>query len=229
MDIDTAIYLRLFGYIGFLITPFVFLFISGVSRRFVAVLIKYALSIIVMYLFIVVPLYNLNYQLDHIVESLDRNQDGWVTPDEKATWTSEEIRARDKWVGDGARNVFGYFVSPIFASIYCAMLFGVFYAVRWCARFYQRRANPKKFHILKKGMKIKFISIPTHDLKQFEKTHDNFTTSIFQKIIDEAKILTITEIDEYGYPWFEYNFINEDGEKEYHSIAIMDDDGWILV
>jgi len=86
-----------------------------------------------------------------------------------------------------------------------------------------------KFKNLKIGKKIKFISIPSEDLKEFQETNDDFTVRIFQKLIDNAHTITISEIDEYGYPWFDYNFTNESGEKEHHSLAVMNDEGWVLI
>ena len=131
MSIDTAINFRIFGYVIFLLAPFFAFFIKGISRKLLSISIKYLLTISVMYLFIVGPLFNLSYQLDSIVIQLDRDGDGFISHHEEATWTVSEVRAHKMWVGDGARNVFGYLISPIFASVYAAIIFIVLYVGYW--------------------------------------------------------------------------------------------------
>lgn len=141
MSIDTAIQLRIIGYVLFLVVPFVFLYLKGFSRKPFHVLVKVVLSVVAMYLAIVVPLGNLNHQLDSIVRSLDRDGDGLISQAEMATWTEQEKRANEMWVGDGARNVFGYLVAPIFATAYTATIFGVFYFGYWLVRKFRNRAD----------------------------------------------------------------------------------------
>lgn len=80
-----------------------------------------------MYLFIAVPVANLNYQLDTLVQALDRNDDGLISPDEEITWSDTAKRADYLWAADGGRNVFGYLLSPIFAAVYTTGIFAVFY------------------------------------------------------------------------------------------------------
>ncbi len=92
-----------------------------------------------MFVVIVVPLENLNYQLDLVVHSLDRNGDGSVSPKEEATWTDEEKRANEMWGADGARNVFGYIVFPIFGAIYTAAIFSLLYAGYWLVCKFKNR------------------------------------------------------------------------------------------
>lgn len=84
-----------------------------------------------MYLLIIIPLYNLNSVLDEQVLLLDRNADGIVTSDEEKSWTEEDHRVSRMWAADGGRNVFGYLVSPIFATVYTCLIYMVLYVSNW--------------------------------------------------------------------------------------------------
>ena len=141
MTVDTAIKLQLAGYILFMLTPFVSLYIKGVSRKHHSVLLKYLASIFAMYALVSVPLANLNYQLDVVVQSLDRDGNGFFSPEEEEAWTAEEARAYGIYLGDGGRNVFGYLVSPIFASAYTAAIFLMFYGSCWLVGKIKNRAG----------------------------------------------------------------------------------------
>ena len=59
------------------------------------------------------------------------------------------------------------------------------------------------------------FSLPGYQL------HDS-TREIYQKLIDEKLVLQIRNIDEFGCPWIEYNFIGEKG-KEHHALMLNHD------
>ena len=40
--------------------------------------------------------------------------------------------------------------------------------------------------------------------------------------------MTISSIDEHGYPWFEYDLQSAGGRTEHHSLAIVDDESWCM-
>ena len=129
-SIETATYLQLIGYLLFIVTPIVFFFSKGLSRKPHFVLMAYLASVLTMYMLIAAPLANLNGQLDLISQSLDRDGDGVFSPEEEASWTDSEKRAYDMHIADGARNVFGYLLSPLFASLYAAVIFSTAHAGR---------------------------------------------------------------------------------------------------
>lgn len=134
MSVETAVLLRMIGYLFFLVLPMVMLFFKGFSRKPLPILTKYVLSVVLMYLVIVVPLYNLNYQLDLVVAQLDRDGDRFISPSEKATWTEAESRASKMFIADGGRNVVGYLLTPYLAAAYSAVVFLFSYLCIWFFR-----------------------------------------------------------------------------------------------
>ncbi|MBE8967749.1 hypothetical protein [Nostoc sp.] len=52
------------------------------------------------------------------------------------------------------------------------------------------------------------------------------TKQLYQRLIAERAILTISEINQWGYPVIYYSFQNEQGEGEAHSLAIDEYDIW---
>ncbi|ALU42022.1 hypothetical protein AT705_03175 [Pseudoalteromonas rubra] len=134
MSVETAVLLRMVGYLIFLVLPMIMLFIKGFSRKPLPILTKYVLSVVLMYLVIVVPLYNLNSQLDLIVVQLDRDRNGSISLVEESTWTEEEIKARKMRVADGGRNVVGYLLTPYLAAAYSAVVFLFSYLCIWFFR-----------------------------------------------------------------------------------------------
>jgi len=83
---------------------------------------------------------------------------------------------------------------------------------------------------LRVGDQVRIVSIPAADQRQFEETGDNFTVRVLRRLIKKRSVRTITKIDEYGQPWFEYRFRNRAGRTEYHTLAIMmGNESWVLV
>jgi hypothetical protein len=87
---------------------------------------------------------------------------------------------------------------------------------------------------LKIGDRIRVFSVPTLDQQQREREIRDgadcpgYTANTIERIILEHPYVTITKIDDYGTPWFEVT-LRENGQKVYHSIAILDDDSWLLL
>ena len=88
--------------------------------------------------------------------------------------------------------------------------------------------DPRK---LKPGDKIRLLVVPDADLEQrrceIEKVLSDagWTASTIENILAQDPIVTIDRIDEYGFPWFDYNLNGADGVEE-HSLAISDDYSW---
>lgn len=85
---------------------------------------------------------------------------------------------------------------------------------------------------LKIGDRIRLLRVPQLDLEQRERElrdaaeDAGWTANTIEQIIAQDPIVTISSIDEYGLPWFEYELKSASGEIHYHSIAIMEDESW---
>lgn len=88
---------------------------------------------------IIVPLVNMDYQLPVKYELLDRNEDGRISDSEELTWNNEDKRVNQLFFVDGARNVFGYVVLPIFGFIYSAIIFIALYTGHWLSDRFKHR------------------------------------------------------------------------------------------
>ncbi len=54
------------------------------------------------------------------------------------------------------------------------------------------------------------------------------TLEVIRQLIDTKHIVTIYDIDEYGYPWFMYEYKTDNNEVQEHTMAVMHDDTWHL-
>ena len=85
---------------------------------------------------------------------------------------------------------------------------------------------------LKPGDRIRILAIPAADSAQAAAAMRRgdplaqWTMRILQHLADRRDIVRIDEIDEYGAPWFSYQFRNKRGAWEYHTVAVMDSDSW---
>jgi hypothetical protein len=85
---------------------------------------------------------------------------------------------------------------------------------------------------LKIGDRILLLRVPQLDLEQRERElregaeDAGWTANTIERIIAQDPIVTISSIDGYGRPWFEYELKSASGETEYHSLLIMEDDSW---
>jgi hypothetical protein len=91
---------------------------------------------------IIVPLIHMDYQLTVKYDALDRNGDGRISEAEELTWSDEDKKVNKLFFVDGARNVFGYVVIPLFGFIYTAIVFLVLYTSNWLfGKFKLRRKS----------------------------------------------------------------------------------------
>jgi hypothetical protein len=85
---------------------------------------------------------------------------------------------------------------------------------------------------LKVGDRIRLLYVPKGDREQRERERREgladagYTADTIERILAQDPLVTISWIDEYGYPWFEYHLRMADGAQEHHSLAIMDDESW---
>jgi hypothetical protein len=87
---------------------------------------------------------------------------------------------------------------------------------------------------LKIGDRIRLLRVPAGDLEQRERElregveDAGWTADTIERILGQDPVVSISSIDEYGLPWFEYELKTADGKIEAHSIAIMEDESWCL-
>ena len=87
---------------------------------------------------------------------------------------------------------------------------------------------------LKIGDRIRLVRVPQGDVGQRERElregaeDAGWTADTIERIIAQDPVVTISSIDEYGLPWFEYQLKTATGGVEEHSLAIMDDDSWSM-
>lgn len=88
---------------------------------------------------------------------------------------------------------------------------------------------------LKIGDRIRLLRVPAADVAQRQRElreradAAGWTADTIERIIAQDPVVTISSIDEYGRPWFDYELKSDDRQVEYHSIAIMEDESWCLV
>jgi hypothetical protein len=83
------------------------------------------------------------------------------------------------------------------------------------------------------GDRIRLHFVPTQDLEQRERERrkgtecPGWTADTIERILLQDPVVTISSIDEHGYPWFDYDLRMPDGRVEHHSLAIMDNESWV--
>jgi hypothetical protein len=82
------------------------------------------------------------------------------------------------------------------------------------------------------GDRIRILRVPDADLKQRESEiarhaeMAGWTADTIERIISEIPVVTISQVDEYGYPWYEVTLRAVDGKTEHHSLMVYDDGTW---
>ena len=76
------------------------------------------------------------------------------------------------------------------------------------------------------GDSIRILRVPDADLKQRESEFAGnaemagWTADTIERIISEHPVVKISQIDEYGYRWYEVWLLVADGETEEHSLMV---------
>ncbi|HUE71755.1 MAG TPA: hypothetical protein VMP01_12785 [Pirellulaceae bacterium] len=74
--------------------------------------------------------------------------------------------------------------------------------------------------------------MPDADLRQRKNEIDRgaemagWTADSIERIIAQAPIVQISQVDEYGCVWYETSILGPDGREEVHSLIVYDDDTW---
>ena len=82
-----------------------------------------------------------NRSTQQVIDRMDRNHDGIFSIEEEASWSVEERKAMDHYIGDGGRNIAGVIIIPgvgLIYSIFCAVMAHVFL---WGNKFLKRKIN----------------------------------------------------------------------------------------
>ena len=82
-----------------------------------------------------------------------------------------------------------------------------------------------QFSDLKVGDVVKMVRVPQCVLKSPPLLRDGMDgfKRVYQRAVARGSRLRVTWIDEYGFPWVEYQFKNKRGEWEYHAMQVEDD------
>lgn len=84
--------------------------------------------------------------------------------------------------------------------------------------------SEQDWRLLKLGDKVRIVRIPS----LFNEPHYHIgewkeTFSLYRQLIANQEVLSITEIDEDGRPWIEYESTDKDGFTTSHALALDDD------
>ena len=70
-----------------------------------------------------------DWHLETEVAKLDRNGDGFWSKNETESWTPDEQKTMDSYIGDGGRNVFAAIIFPIFSFAYSIIVASIYWLV----------------------------------------------------------------------------------------------------
>jgi hypothetical protein len=85
---------------------------------------------------------------------------------------------------------------------------------------------------LKVGDRIRLLRVPEADSQQRERElregaeMPGWTAKTIEQILAHDPVVTISRIDEYGYPWFDYELQTPSDGVHFHSLAIMEGESW---
>lgn len=81
---------------------------------------------------------------------------------------------------------------------------------------------------LKVGDRVRINAVPGSGIPGYTIHKD--TIKVYEKLIARNRSVRICEIDEDGLPWYCCRFKRKNGQWEWHSLVIMDDDtNWVKV
>ena len=89
----------------------------------------------------------------------------------------------------------------------------------------------ENWRTLKAGDRIRLLCVPEGDLQQRERElrqgieQAGLTANTLERIIRLDPVVVIDRV-EYDMPWFDYEFVGEDGFNEYGTIGICEDESW---
>ncbi|KZN14894.1 hypothetical protein [Marinomonas sp. TW1] len=84
-----------------------------------------------------------NWSLESKIETLDRDGNGVWSQQETDTWTEEDHKNMDAYIGDGGRHVFAVIIFPIVSLIYSLFMASIYWLLAWLIRRWKNRIRPK--------------------------------------------------------------------------------------
>lgn len=78
------------------------------------------------------------------------------------------------------------------------------------------------WHSLRVGDRVLVVHYPCefsdHDYTMHDETRD-----AYRQLIESRQLLTVSRIDDDGYPWVEFEITGKNGRLEYHSLILNHD------
>jgi len=128
MELRQAIILAI--YIGVLAAP---LFICFAVRKRTKSKIGFTLAVLfsagLMSAVVLADWVGYDYYLEREIAPLDRDGNGFWTPDEEATWTIQDYKTLEAYIGDGGRNMFAAIIFPMFSVLYSVIVVSLFWLI----------------------------------------------------------------------------------------------------
>jgi hypothetical protein len=90
----------------------------------------------------------------------------------------------------------------------------------------------ENWRTLRAGDRVRLLRVPDADLRQRQEELSRgaemagWTADTLERILALDPVVTITRVDEYGMPWFDYELVSADGRIEQHSLGIAEDESW---
>ena len=77
---------------------------------------------------------------------------------------------------------------------------------------------------LRVGDRVRIVHMP----QEFASAPDSYrlhdeSRELYERLIAEAAVLTVTEIDDWDAPWIDYTWVRDDGTEEFHSLGLNHD------
>ena len=100
------------------------------------------------------------------------------------------------------------------------------------SRLPQKWLMSEQWRKLRPGDRVRLLSIPKSDLEQRAREQRDgvelagWTADTLERILKISPVVTIDRVDEFGAPWFDCKVETNNGEIEFHSLTITDDESW---
>jgi hypothetical protein len=117
-------------YISLLVVPFLAAYkVRGRFKGVAGFCIVVSLSSVIMSSSVIGLWLGNDWYLEAKVAELDRDGDGFWSDNETESWTQDEQKTMDSYIGDGGRNVFSVIIFPIFSFIYSIAVASIYWLV----------------------------------------------------------------------------------------------------
>lgn len=82
--------------------------------------------------------------------------------------------------------------------------------------------NKQLWRRLRLGDRVRLVHLP-NEFSGDDYTLLPDTLAAYRKLIANQEMLTVSKLDEGGYPWVEFTIVAEDGVTEFHSLMLNHD------